>query len=135
MPLCGAALVLVMESADVGFRDNPSSLTPWVMFSYCLHGHPCRSQLNWVHSDVEPDGRLIIMRALQGDAVLRGSHDHESRSKDHREMADIGIERREAIPQFISNFEVCENYSRRVGEILRTLLCWAAPNSDMLSVL
>ncbi len=26
-------------------------------------------------------------------------------------MATIGIERREAIPQFISNFEVCENDS------------------------
>ena len=25
-----------------GFRDNPSSLTLCVMFSYCLHGHPCR---------------------------------------------------------------------------------------------
>ena len=36
-----------------------------------------------VHRDVEPDGRLRITRALQGDAVLRGSHDHESRSQDH----------------------------------------------------
>ena len=33
MRLCGAALVPVMESADVGFRDNSSSLTPWVMFT------------------------------------------------------------------------------------------------------
>ena len=62
-----------------------------------------------VHRDVEPDGRLRIMRALQGDAVLRGSHDNESRSQDHREMATMGIERREATPQFISNFEACEN--------------------------
>ncbi|MCX6602562.1 MAG: hypothetical protein NTV52_03115, partial [Acidobacteria bacterium] len=87
-----------MESADVGIRDKPPSLTPWVLFNSYLHGHPCRSELNWVHSDVEPDGRLRKMRALQGDAVLRGSHDHESRSKDHREMADKGIERREATP-------------------------------------
>ena len=36
IPLCGAALVQMMESADVGFRDNPSSLTPRVMFTATL---------------------------------------------------------------------------------------------------
>jgi len=32
-------------------------------------------------------------------------------------MADIGIERREATPQFISNFEVCENHSAVLGAV------------------
>ena len=31
-----AALVQMTESADVGFRDNPPSLTPWVMFTATL---------------------------------------------------------------------------------------------------
>ena len=29
-------------------------------------------------------------------------------------MATMGIERREATPQFISNFEVCENHNLRI---------------------
>ena len=39
-------------------------------------------------------------------------------------MATKGIERREATPQFISNFEVCENHSRtncgRMPQVRRT---------------
>ena len=75
-----------------------------------------------VHSDVEPDGRLRIMRALQCDAVLRGSQDHESRSQDHREMADIGIERREAIP----------NLSATSGFARTTMLIWTGVVSETI---